>query len=378
MKYRDFPAAGQKVSALGVGCMRLPTLPEEGDPIDRPEAVKLIRGLIDGGVTYVDTAYGYHNGNSEGLVGEALKDGYRERVMVATKLPVWLVKEYADMERLLDEQLARLELDYVDVYLAHALDKARFDEMRDLGLLKFMDEMVAKGKIRYPGFSFHDDAAAFRHIVDSYDWKVAQVQMNVLDEFNQATMEGVRYAASKGIRLVVMEPLRGGALARGVPDEIRALYEMGAPGRSSVEWAFRWLLDKPEFMTVLSGMTTPEQANDNLRIFDEADVGCLTDSEKELLVKVRETYEARVKVGCTGCQYCMPCPQGINIPEIFRNYDTASVFGDVEGYRRQYNSFKVNASACVGCEACVAACPQHFHIPIPEMLKRIHEENYGK
>lgn len=377
MNYRDFPAAGKQVSALGMGCMRLPTLNEEGHPIDRPEAIRLIRRAIDGGVTYVDTAYGYHDGKSEGLVGEALKDGYRERVTLATKLPVWLVKEHADMEKLLDEQLGRLGVDHVDVYLAHALDGKRFDEMEKLGLLDFMDEMVKKGKIRYPGFSFHDDAAAFRHIVDSYDWKVAQVQMNLLDEFNQATMDGVRYAASKGIRLVVMEPVRGGALVKGVPEEVKALYEEGAPGRSAAEWAFRWLIDKPEFMTILSGMSTEKQVDDNLRIFGAADVGCLTEAEKDVVTRVRKAYEARIKVGCTGCEYCMPCPQGINIPLIFKSYDTASMFGDAEGFKRQYNTrIEVKASACVGCESCVSACPQHFATPIPEMLRRIHAENF--
>ena len=375
MKYRAFPAAGKEISALGMGCMRLPVQDVEGAPIDRPKAIELIRHVIDGGVNYVDTAYGYHNGNSEGLVGEALRDGYRERVTLTTKLPVWLVKEHADMERLLDEQLARLGVDHVDIYLAHALDGKRFDEMVKLGLLDFMDEMVRKGKILYPGFSFHDDAAAFRHIVDSYDWKVAQVQMNLLDEFNQATMDGVRYAASKGIRIIVMEPVRGGALVKSVPNEIRALYEAGAPGRSAAEWAFRWLIDKPEFVTILSGMSNLEQADDNLRIFNDADVGCLSDAEKDVLTNVRKAYEARIKVGCTGCEYCMPCPQGIKIPEIFRSYDTASMFDDMDGFRKQYNSFEVKASACVGCEACVAACPQHFATPIPEMLRKIHEEN---
>lgn len=378
MNYRDFPAAGRNVSALGMGCMRLPTLNEEGKPIDRPAAIALIRHLIDNGVTYVDTAYPYHDGKSEGLVGEALKDGYRERVTLATKLPCWKIEKHEDMEATLDEQLERLGVDYVDVYLAHALDGERFDKMVSLGLFEFMDEMVAKGKIRYPGFSFHDDYEPFRRIIDSYDWKVAQVQMNILDEFKQATMEGVRYAASKGIRLVVMEPVRGGALVRGVPEEVKALYEAGAPGRSAAEWAFRWLIDKSEFMTILSGMTTMEQADDNLRIFSEADVGCLSDAEKETLTNVRKAYEARIKVGCTGCEYCMPCPQGVPIPRIFRSYDSASMFGDAEGFKKQYNALEVNASACVECGACVGVCPQHFATPIPEMLKKIHEENFGK
>lgn len=378
MNYRDFPAAGRKVSALGMGCMRMPTLNEEGKPIDRPAAIALIRHLIDNGVTYVDTAYPYHDGKSEGLVGEALKDGYRERVTLATKLPCWKIEKHEDMEATLDEQLERLGVDYVDVYLAHALDGARFDKMVSLGLFEFMDEMVAKGKIRYPGFSFHDDYEPFCRIVDSYDWKVAQVQMNILDEFKQATMEGVRYAASKGISLVVMEPVRGGALVRGVPDEVKALYEAGAPGRSAAEWAFRWLIDKPEFMTILSGMSDLEQANDNLRIFSAADVGCLSDAEKETLTNVRKAYEARIKVGCTGCEYCLPCPQEVPIPRIFKSYDSASMFGDTEGFKKQYNALEVNASACVECGACVGVCPQHFATPIPEMLKKIHEENFAK
>lgn len=378
MNYREFRVADRKVSALGMGCMRLPTLKEEGNPIDRPAAVALIRHLIDNGVTYVDTAYPYHDGKSEGLVGEALKDGYRERVTLATKLPCWKIETYEDMEKTLDEQLERLGVEYVDVYLAHALEAKRFDKMVELGLFRFLDDMVAKGKIRYPGFSFHDEADVFRRIVDSYDWKVAQVQMNLLDEFKQATMDGVRYAASKGISIVVMEPVRGGALVRGVPEEVGALYEQGAPGRSAAEWAFRWLIDKPEFMTILSGMSNFEQADDNLRIFGAADVGCLTDDEKNVLVKVREAYEARIKVGCTGCEYCMPCPQGINIPGIFRSYDSASMFGDTEGFRKKYNSFDVNASACVECGSCVGVCPQHFATPIPEMLRKIHEENVDK
>lgn len=373
MKYRDFAAAGHPVSVLGMGCMRMPTLNEEGRPIDRPEAIKIIRHLIDNGVTYVDTAYPYHDGKSEGLVGEALKDGYRERVTLATKLPVWKIEKYEDMEATLDEQLARLDVDHVDVYLLHSLDRERFDKLVDMGVLKFLDEMVAKGKILYPGFSFHDEADAFRYIVDSYDWKIAQVQMNLLDEFKQATMDGVRYAVSKGINIVVMEPVRGGSLVKNVPNEIQELYH-AVPGRSAAEWAFRWLIDQPEFMTILSGMSNTEQADDNLRIFSEADVGCLSESEKEVLVKVREAYEARIQVGCTGCEYCMPCPQGINIPGIFRGYDSAYMFDDIDGFKARYAKMEVKADACVGCEACVGVCPQHFATPIPQMLEQIHKK----
>ena len=374
MKYRVIPGTDRKVSALGMGCMRLPTLAEEGNPIDFPKAIELVRHAIDSGVTYVDTAYGYHNETSERLVGEALKDGYRERVTLATKLPVWKVEKYEDMEALLDEQLGKLQVGHVDVYLLHALDGDRFDKMMELGVLKFLDEMLKKGKIRYPGFSFHDDAKAFRKIVDAYDWKVCQVQMNVLDEFNQATLEGVRYAASKGIGVIVMEPLRGGALTKTMPAEIKAIYDAAPVQRTAADWAFRWLIDKPQFITILSGMNTMEQLDENLQIFDRADVGCLTEADAELLTNVRLAYEKRIRVGCTGCEYCMPCPQGINIPRIFRGYDQASMFDSFEAFFARYK--KDNAeNPCVSCGACVAACPQHFKTPIYEMLANIYEES---
>ena len=374
MKYREIPGTGRKVSALGMGCMRLPTLDTEGHPIDYPEAIRIVRHAIDSGVNYVDTAYGYHGGESERLVGAALKDGYREKVTLATKLPVWKVSKYEDMEALLDEQLGKLGVPYVDVYLLHALDGARFDQMLELGVLRFLDEMVAKGKIRYPGFSFHDDAAAFRKIVDAYDWKVCQVQMNVLDEFNQATMEGVRYAASKGIGVIVMEPLRGGSLTKKLPEEIKALYDAAPVRRTPAEWAFRWVIDKPEFITILSGMSAMVQLEENLRIFDEAEAGCLTPADAELLTNVRLAYEKRIRVGCTGCEYCMPCPQGINIPRIFRGYDEASMFDNFEGFFARYKRDNAE-NPCVSCGACVAACPQHFKTPIYEMLANIYAES---
>ena len=264
-------------------------------------------------------------------------------------------------------------MEYVDIYLAHALNKDKFEKMLKLDLFGFMDEMVKKGKIRYPGFSFHDEADVFRRIVDSYDWKVAQVQMNLLDEFHQATMDGVRYAASKGIGVVVMEPVRGGALVRSVPEEIQKMYEAGAPGRSAAEWAFRWLLDKPEFMTILSGMSNIEQADDNLRIFSSAEAGCLSDAEKETIEKVRKAYEARIKVGCTGCEYCMPCPQGVDIPGAFSAWNNASLYGGLEKGNADYKKLVEAGKSpknCVECGACMAACPQHIEI-IEELKKAV-------
>lgn len=374
MQMITFPGTDITASRLGMGCMRLPTTAE--GTIDRPAAIKLIRDAIDNGVTYIDTAYGYHNRESEIVVGEALKDGYRERVTLVTKLPVWLVEKPEDMERLLDEQLGKLQTDHVDFYLLHALSWESYEKVRNMGAREFLDRMIEKGKVRYPAFSFHDDAEAFRKIITDYPWKMAQVQMNVLDEFNQATLEGVyEYAEKRGIGVVVMEPLRGGSLARNIPAEIQALYDQAAEKRSPVEWAFRWLYDKTPFMTILSGMSNEEQVQDNLRIFKDADFNVMTQEEKDMMTKVRETYEARVRVGCTGCEYCMPCPKGVKIPNIFRSLDNAAVFNTLDGYKERYAKFIEKGEAannCVKCGLCEKACPQH--IAIREKLEEIHKE----
>ncbi len=362
MKYRVFPKVNQKSSALGFGCMRLPVQDTEGHPIDRPEAIRMIRHAIDEGVTYIDTAFGYHNEESEVVVGLALQDGYREKVNLATKLPLWKVEVAEDMERLLDIQLGRLQTDHVDFYLLHACNRKSFDRVRELGALEFLQEMKKKGKIRYAGFSFHDDKEAFYHIVDSFDWDFCQVQMNVLDEFHQATMEGVRYASSKGIGIVVMEPLRGGALTVRMPEEIRQIYRKTSYDRTEAEWAFRWVIDKPEFITVLSGMSTYGQLEENLRIFDSCEAGCLSEEENKVLTDIRSAYEARIRVGCTGCEYCMAgCPMSIRIPEIFRPYDNAAMFDDLPRFYERYRK-DVGGNECIKCGACESICPQKIEI----------------
>ena len=361
MQYRVFPGTDVKVSTLGYGCMRLPVTDEENHPIDRPEAIRLIRYAIDHGVTYVDTAYGYHGGTSEVVVGEALKDGYREKVTLTTKLPLWLVEKTEDMERLLDEQLTRLQVDHVDFYLAHAVNKNSFEKVKALGLFEFLDEMKAKGKIRYAGFSFHDNAEVFREVIDSYPWSLAQVQMNILDENNQATMKGIEYAASKGIGIVIMEPLRGGSLTRNIPDNILDLYVNMQVKRTPAGWAFRYLYNRPEVVTILSGMSTYEQLAENISIFEEAVAGCADEREQDLFRRVREAYEARVRVGCTGCSYCMPCPQEVKIPNIFRAYDNANVINDPEHFFRQYLKER-EARKCVKCGKCEKLCPQRISI----------------
>ncbi len=371
MKYSTFPGTDVTVSRLGYGCMRLPTLDSENHPIDRKEAIRLIRHAIDNGVTYIDTAYPYHGGDSEVLVGEALKDGYREKVTLTTKLPLWAVNESADMEKLLDEQLRRLQLDHVDFYLAHAVNNERFEAVTKLGLFGFMNSMKQKGKIRYAGFSFHDNAEVFKKVVDSYPWRLAQVQMNILDENNQATMKGIEYAASKGIGVVIMEPLRGGALVNKVPAEVQRLYDAMPTKRSAAGWAFRYLYDRPEIVTILSGMSAFDQLAENLEIFREAEPNCANEDEKRLFRAVRKAYEARVRVGCTGCAYCQPCPKGVKIPDIFAAYDTAAVFDDYSHFYERYRRWWQDAK-CVKCGACEKACPQH--LKIRDWLSRISSE----
>ena len=376
MKYRQFPGTDVTSSVLGMGCMRLPTA--DGH-VDHAETIKMIRHGIEQGIRYVDTAYPYHGGESEIAVGEALSDGWREKVTLATKLPVWKVEKYEDMEATLDEQLTKLRTDHIDFYLLHAMNRDRWHKIRDLGALDFLDKMLKKGKIRYPAFSFHDDAETFAEIATAYDWKLIQVQMNLLDEFNQDTYAGVqKYCGERGIGVVVMEPLRGGALARKTPPEVQAIYDAAPEKRSAVEWAFRWLYDKPEFVTILSGMSSMEQLDDNLRIFDQAEAGCLSEADKAMLVKVREAYEKRVRVGCTGCEYCQPCPMGVKIPRIFQGIDQACMFGEAKDFAPRYAKLveeEADASRCVACGTCESQCPQHFHII--DLLAGIREEFKG-
>lgn len=367
MLQTTFPGIDRESSALGFGCMRLPTLDGR---IDEPEAIRMIRRAIDGGVRYIDTAYPYHDGQSELLVAKALKDGYREKVILTTKLPLWKVQTRADMDALLDEQLRKLEVDHVDFYLMHAMSEERFQAMKALDYASFLDSAVRQGKIRYPGFSFHDNADTFLRILDDYDWKLAQVQMNILDGDTQATLDGIRAAGEKGIGVVIMEPLRGGLLANP-PADVQALYDAFPVKRSAVEWAFRFLYTMPEVVTILSGMSTMAQVEDNLRIFSAASREPLTEAEQALFAQVKEAYLSRVKTRCTGCRYCQPCPRGVRIPRIFQGYDGRLLRGQAD-FHEEYAKIiaeEADASRCVHCRKCEAACPQH--LPITRYLAEI-------
>jgi predicted aldo/keto reductase-like oxidoreductase len=360
MHYRKFGNTGLKVSGLGFGAMRLPII-ENGDTavIDEEKAIAMIRHAIDSGVNYVDTAYPYHDGQSEILVGKALKDGYREKTFLATKSPVWKIQKEEDFEALLDEQLKKLQVDYVDFYLLHAIDKDRFENtILKYNLIEQMEKMKAKGKIKYMGFSFHDNAEAFRQIIDSYDhWDFCQIQFNYIDTDQQATVKGLEYAASKGIPVIIMEPLRGGKLAVP-PKNVAAALD---PGKAPVEWALDFVWDRPEVALLLSGMSTPKQVEDNLIYADRASIGMLTEKDKKMLAKAKKIFDTMALVGCTKCRYCMPCPNGLHIPDIFEAYNQTASVG-MEEARKLYSTFEINASNCIQCRTCEEECPQHIEI----------------
>lgn len=373
MLYRKFGKTNEVVSTLGFGCMRLPIL-GEGDPtkIDEDKAIKLIRHAIDEGVNYVDTAYPYHGtgmergGESEPLVGKALKDGYRKKVKIATKLPSWLIRTREDMDKYLNEQLQRLNTNTIDFYLVHTIDRTTWPKLKEAGVDEFLNQAIKDGRIKYAGFSFHDKLDLFKEIVDYYDWSFCQIQYNYLDENYQAGTEGLKYAANKGLGVTIMEPLRGGKLVN-VPEDVKDVFDQAEVKRTPAGWAFRWILNHPEVSVVLSGMNEMEQVSENIKIASEAEANSLTEKEIELIEKAKGIFKEKIKVNCTACEYCMPCPQGVNIPRNFSCYNDYYMFGKSD----MYNWLKPQqrASNCIECGKCEKHCPQG--ISIREELKNV-------
>ena len=380
MLYRTVPKTGDKLSILGFGCMRLPST--RTGSVDEERAIRQIRHAIDSGVNYLDTAPIYHFGKSEQVLGRALADGYREKVRIATKLPHWEVFERADMHRILERQLATFRTDHIDYYLLHSLAGSSFRIMRDLGVLEFLDAAKKDGRIRNAGFSFHGRLEDFKEIVDAYDWQFCQIQYNYLDETNQAGTAGMQYAAAKGLAVIIMEPLRGGNLAGRVPETIRTLWDEAPVKRSPAEWGLRWVWDHPEVTVVLSGMNDEAHIDDNLRVAGEALPNSLTPDEHALIGRVRDEYRRLMKVGCTGCGYCMPCPAGVDIPGCFASYNAHALFPHDPAGKFQYigrqgglMGDKSNAGLCRQCGKCAKACPQH--LPIPALMKDVSKEMEG-
>lgn len=370
MQYIEFGKLGFKVSRYGLGCMRLPlAIQADGSvvdhQIDEVKAIEMIRHAIDQGVNYVDTANGYHGGNSKYVLGKALTEGYREKVKVATKLPPWDVQTADDFERLLDNHLEALQTDCIDFYLLHAMNKELWVKLRDLGVLDFLDESIKKGKIKYPAFSFHGELEDFKEIIDAYDWAMCQIQLNILDTDIQAGLEGLRYAAAKGIAVVIMEPLKGGRLVQNIPQDILEVWDTAKHKRSPQAWAFHWLANMPEVTVILSGASTLEQLKDSLEIFEDATVGCLNKDEEALVDQVKKLYESKIKVGCTGCNYCVPCPVKVEIPHIFSLYNQASMYDELAVNQKRYEklvSGEKSANQCISCGKCMKVCPQSINI----------------
>ena len=371
MNYRQFGRLDWKVSALGFGCMRFPTK-NGNDEIDEGESERMLRYAIDHGVNYVDTAYPYHGGNSEPFVGRVLQGGYREKVRLATKLPCWKINEPRDFDRYLDEQLERLRTDHIDFYLLHALRHETWRQVRDLGVLDWAEGAKADGRIRSLGFSFHDEYNVFEEIVDAYDWAFCQIQYNYMDIDTQAGRKGLRYAASKGMAVVIMEPLLGGRLVEP-PDQVQAIWRQADEQRSPADWALQWLWHQPEVSVVLSGMSAMDHVRENVASANVSGIDSLDEEELSLIDRVRSAYEALCPISCTQCKYCVPCPHGVDIPRNLKVYNEGVIYENPEAARRLYAMMDegARASACIACRECEEKCPQM--IPISDWMVHVHE-----
>jgi predicted aldo/keto reductase-like oxidoreductase len=391
MKYRKMGNLGWEVSALGFGCMRLPTKNMK-DPltnqskqvINREYAIEMIRYGIDQGINYIDTAWPYHNGESEIVVGEALKDGYREKVKLVTKLPTWLIKNEDDFDQFLSKQLDKLQTNYLDLYLLHSLGKDHFEIVKNFNLIDKLEEAKKRGLIRRIGFSFHDSLKVFKEIIDYYDWDAAQIQYNYFDPNYQAGVKGLKYAAEKGMALIIMEPLWGGKLTQSF-SEVENILEKAPIKGTLADWALQFLWDQPEVSVVLSGMSELWQVKENVKSASNSAIGALKEEEMKIISKLRKTFSKYISIPCTNCEYCMPCPNSVNIPQNIRFLNDFIWFGEEqrERFERLYANFlkskeeleemggigSGNASLCIECGDCLEKCPQK--IQIPEVLKKV-------
>jgi predicted aldo/keto reductase-like oxidoreductase len=380
MLYREVPKTGDKLSVLGYGCMRLPVRIQS---INQKLAEKQILYAMDQGVNYFDTAYPYHGKKSEPFLGKVLsKNKCRDDVKIATKLPHWMAQSKSDMDRILDEQLSKLKTDRIDYYLIHALNGELWETARHNGVIEFMDDALKKGKIINAGFSFHGLSEDFNGIVDDYDWTFCQIQYNFLDTRNQAGTAGLQYAASKDMAVIIMEPLRGGNLAKTPPPTVKDIWAKADHKKTPVAWSLGWIWNHPEVTVVLSGMNRDDHINENLALAEKALPDSFSEKEVQLVEDAAAEFRKVMKVGCTGCQYCMPCPAGVNIPSCFECYNSRHAFKD-KGAKMMYlfqNGGLVTdkpsmASMCVQCEECLEKCPQN--LPIPDVLKDVQEDMEG-
>jgi predicted aldo/keto reductase-like oxidoreductase len=375
MQYRTFGKLNWQVSALGFGCMRFPVIGGTSSRIDEKKAQEMLYLAIDQGVNYIDTAYPYHGGQSESFVGRTLQGSYRDKVKLATKLPSWKIGKSEDLDFYLNQQLERLKTDHIDCYLLHTLNQRHWSNLESLGVLPWAEKARADGRITHLGFSFHDEFPAFKTIIDAYqEWDFCLIQYNFMDQDYQAGKKGLHYAAENGLAVVIMEPLRGGRLV-DPPDKVQRIWDGAENKRSPAEWSLQWLWNQPEVSAVLSGMSTLEQVQQNLVSANRSGVGSLTPNELDLVAMVKATYEGMALIPCTRCNYCLPCPEGVDIPLILRIYNDAIMYDKLEAAKTDY-SLDVPAHAkgnnCVVCGDCEEQCPQD--IPIADWMARIHDE----
>jgi uncharacterized protein len=373
MLFRRLGKTGIDLSILGFGCMRLPVIDGKSDKIDYPTATRMLHHAIENGVNYVDTAYFYHSaifgqrGESEPFVGEALSGGWREKVHLATKMPLFYLRQKEQMNIFLEEQLARLKTDYLDFYLLHGLNGEMWEKMKDLGVREFLDKKMAEGKLRFPAFSFHGKAEDFIRICDDYDWTFAQIQYNYMDTDFQAGYKGLKYAADKGIGIVVMEPLKGGKLAQKLPPEMLSVFSTSEIKRSPAELALRFVWNEVGVTSLLSGMNAIEQVMENIRVADAGIANSLSREEELMIDALRNAMGTRIKADCTECRYCMPCASGVDIPEVLAALNNAAVWNEPNAWVTGYISIKGKAGKCAGCRDCEEVCPQG--LPISAFMK---------
>ena len=373
MQYRTDLKSGSKISILGFGCMRFT---KRGKGIDQAKAEEEMLTAIEGGVNYFDTAYIYPG--SEVCLGRFLAKGYRSKVYIATKLPHYFIKSIRDADRIFEEECRRLQTEYIDYYLIPMLtDTAAWQRLLSLGIEDWIAEKKAQGRIRQIGFSYHGGTGEFLKLIDAYDWDFCQIQFNYLDEHSQAGLRGLRYAAQKGLPVIVMEPLRGGRLADSLPQGAKKILADAFPGRTPVDAALRWIYNHPEVTCVLSGMNDIRQVQENLHTADSASANALTADELAVFDAVKEELHKTVRIACTGCGYCMPCPSGVDIPVCFRCYNEKYIdnwFTAMKEYVMctTLRQKKTNAGNCIGCGKCEQHCPQG--IPIRRELRQVQKE----
>ena len=376
MVYRELGKTGLKLFPLGIGTVRLPIKNDDFSDVDYEKAVSVLRHAIDSGINYIDTGFTYHyNGNGEKAVGMALEDGYRQKVNLGAKLPLWLCNSLEECKDMVEGQLKRMNTDYFDLYFIHALDSESWKKAKSLNILGYIEELKNKGKIKYIGFSFHDNFDVFKEITDSYKWDFCLIQLNYLDTEYQAGIKGLEYAYSKGMGVLIMEPLKGGQLAQEPPESIKEIWNKGEVKRSTVQWGLDFLYNRKEVTCVLSGMNTFEMIDENVAYAENAYPNCISDHDIRLYDEVKEKLTKLIKIPCTRCRYCMPCPFGVDIPANFEYYNTGHMYETIDFTKKFYNRaiFDPKRSTnCTGCRTCVDKCPQN--IDIPQFLTKISDE----